>query len=373
MISKIRILFAGIDKILVFTAIAISLLGLFTLYSYSGDNYFFNRQIIWLLVSVCFMFIAAIPDYRFLRFGNSALFLYLTTFLLLIAVLFFGEITLGARSRFDLGFLFFQPSDPAKLVLIILLSKYFAKRHEMIGDFSHILISSLYSALFFVPVLLQPDFGSVAILFSIWFGLVFVSGIKMKHILWVSLFAAGVGFVLWNFVFLDYQKERIKTFLNPASDIQGSGYNAYQSIVAVGSGQLLGKGVGFGTQSKLLFLPEYETDFIFAAFAEEWGLFGVTLLFLLFFILLFRILKIATESSTNFERLFAAGVCIFFIAHFFIHVGINIGLLPVTGTTIPLLSYGGSHLLTEFIAIGMIMGMRNQGGIKLKSKDLLLD
>ncbi len=370
MISRLKILFAGLDKVLIFTTIAISLLGLFTLYSYSGNNYFFNRQIVWLLVSIAFMFIAAVPDYRFLRFGNSAIFLYLITFLLLVAVMFLGEVTLGARSRFDLGLFFIQPSDPAKLVLIILLSKYFAKRHEMIGDFSHIIISGIYAALFFVPVLLQPDFGSAAILFSIWFGLVFVSGINIKHILWVFTFIVVAAFILWNFVFIDYQKDRIKTFLNPLSDIQGAGYNAYQSTVAVGSGQLFGKGIGFGTQSKLLFLPEYETDFIFAAFAEEWGLFGVVLLFLLFFILFFRILKIATESLTNFERLFAAGVCIFFIAHFFIHVGINIGLLPVTGTTIPFLSYGGSHLLTEFIAIGMIMGMRNQGGLKLKSKDL---
>jgi rod shape determining protein RodA len=147
------------------------------------------------------------------------------------------------------------------------------------------------------------------------------------------------------------------TFLHPLADIRGAGYNAYQSTIAVGSGQLLGKGVGYGTQSKLQFLPEYETDFIFAAYAEEWGFVGVVFLFSLFGVVIFRALRISLRAESNFERIYGAGVAILFTSHFLVHIGMNIGLMPVTGTTVPFLSYGGSHLITEFLAIGILMGM----------------
>ena len=159
-------------------------------------------------------------------------------------------------------------------------------------------------------------------------------------------------------MFEDYQKQRIVTFIHPLTDIQGAGYNAYQSTIAVGSGQIFGKGVGYGTQSKLRFLPEYETDFIFAAFAEEWGFVGVTILLTLYGVVLSRILQIAIRGASNFETFFGLGVAILFISHIIIHIGMNIGLLPVTGTTIPFMSYGGSHLVTEFAALGILMGQR---------------
>ncbi len=141
------------------------------------------------------------------------------------------------------------------------------------------------------------------------------------------------------------------------ADIHGAGYNAYQSTIAVGSGELWGKGIGYGTQSKLRFLPEYQTDFIFAAFAEEWGFVGVLIIFSLFGVLFWRILACAARGASNFETLFALGVLCYFVAHFVLHVGINVGLLPVTGTTIPFMSYGGSHLLAEFLALGILAGM----------------
>lgn len=333
-------------------------MGLVTMYSHVGENVFFNRQIIWIFIATVAMLLAIIPDYRFLRTGNTAFYIFVATLALLMLVLVIGEITLGAQSRFNLGLFSLQPADPAKLVLIIVLAKYFAKRHEEIADFKHILISGLYAVLVFGLVLIQPDFGSAAILFLVWFGMVLVSGIRLRHLVTVFILGTIAFGGMWQFVFLDYQQERIMTFLDPLSDIQGAGYNAYQSTVAIGSGGLFGKGIGYGTQSKLLFLPEYETDFIFAAFAEEWGLFGVLLLFSLFSFLVWQLLKSAVEAASNFERLFASGVTILFVSHFFIHIGMNIGLLPVTGTTIPFLSYGGSHLLTEFIAVGMVMGMR---------------
>lgn len=355
--GQLRTLFSGFDGVLFFPVLGLCLMGLATMYSHVGDNAFFNRQIIWIGVAVVAMFLAMVPDYRSLRSGNSVFFIFLVTVGLLVLVLMIGEITLGAQSRFNFGFFSLQPSDPAKLVLILVLAKYFAKRHEQIGDFKHIIISGIYAVCIFGLVFIQPDFGSAAILFLVWLGMVLVSGIKVRHLVTVFLLGVMVFGGMWQFVFFDYQKERIATFLNPLADIQGAGYNAYQSTVAIGSGGLLGKGVGYGTQSKLLFLPEYETDFIFAAYSEEWGLLGVVMLFLTFTIVIWRLLHHAMRGATNFERLFASGVAILFVAHFFIHIGMNIGLLPVTGTTIPFLSYGGSHLITELIALGMVMGM----------------
>lgn len=352
-----RGLFSGFDPILFGSALLLTLMGLVTMYSFETENFFFDRQIVWIVVAVSLMFIALIPDYRFLRAGNTSFYIYLTFLALLVLVLMIGEVTLGAQSRFDLGFFSFQPSDPAKIVLIILLSKYFSKRHEMIGDFRHILISGGYALVFFGLVFIQPDFGSAIILFFIWFGMVLVAGIKFRHLFMVFALGAVAFMLMWQFAFQDYQKERIGTFIDPLSDIQGAGYNAYQSTVAVGSGQILGKGIGYGTQSKLQFLPEYETDFIFAAFAEEWGLVGVGLLFTLFGVVIWRLLWHAIKAASNFERFFATGVAILFVSHFFVHIGMNIGLLPVTGTTVPFLSYGGTHLMTEFLGIGMVMAM----------------
>lgn len=369
--GQLKTLFSGFDALLFFPVFGLCLMGLATMYSHVGDNVFFNRQIIWIIVAIFAMGLAMVPDYRSLRSGNSIFYIFLITVGLLGLVLLVGEITLGAQSRFNLGFFSLQPSDPAKLVLILVLAKYFAKRHEQIGDFKHIIISGIYAVLIFGLVFIQPDFGSAAILFLLWLGMVLVAGIKVRHLVTVFLLGVVVLGGMWQFVFFDYQKERIATFLNPLADIQGAGYNAYQSTVAIGSGGLLGKGVGYGTQSKLLFLPEYETDFIFAAYAEEWGLLGVVMLFITFSIIIWRLLYHAIRGATNFERLFASGVAILFVAHFFIHVGINIGFLPVTGTTIPFLSYGGSHIITELIAIGMVMGMSRYSTTHYQSSGFL--
>lgn len=352
-----RTLFASIDWWLISAVIFLTLLGLVTMYTFDGDNSYFEKQIIWIGIAFVGLVISIIPDYRFLRLGNTTFFIYLGVLLLLVLVLFVGETVKGAQSRFDLIFFSLQPSDPAKLVLIAILAKYFSKRHELINDFRHILVSGAYAFLIFGLVFVQPDFGSAIILFSIWFGMVLVAGISFRHLAVVGTIGVIAFLGLWNFGFQEYQKDRILTFLHPLADIQGTGYNAYQSTIAVGSGQLLGKGVGYGTQSKLQFLPEYETDFIFAAFAEEWGLVGVLLLFSLFSIVIWRLLYHAIRGATNFERLFAVGVAILFTSHFFVHIGMNIGLLPVTGTTVPFLSYGGSHLLTEFLGVGIVIGM----------------
>jgi rod shape determining protein RodA len=244
-----------------------------------------------------------------------------------------------------------------------MLAKYFSRRHIEIGNFKHILISGIYAFIPFLLVFLQPDFGSAIIIFCIWFGMTLVSGISKKHLL-IVMGVMAISFVfLWGFVFKQYQKNRIINFVQPLSDIHGSGYNVYQSTIAVGSGQIFGKGVGFGTQSRLNFLPEYETDFIFAAFSEEWGFVGVMILFILLGLIVWRILHISLLGTTNFEILYGLGLTIYFMTHFVINIGMNLGIMPVTGITLPFMSYGGSHLLTEFIGIGILMGMNRYGRV----------
>ncbi len=351
----------------------LSLVGVATMYTFHGDNGFFDRQIIWVLMAVAVMGLAMIPDYRFLRVGHGTFFIYLSTVLLLFLVLLVGEVTLGARSRFDLGFFSFQPAEFAKLILIAILAKYFSKRHEMIGDFKHIIVSGLYTFAIFGLIFIQPDFGSALIILFIWFGMVLVSGIRLRHLALVFTIGGLAFGAMWSLVLMDYQKERIMTFIDPLADIQGAGYNVYQSIIAVGSGQISGKGIGYGTQSKMEFLPEHETDFIFAAFAEEWGFVGVSILFILYGIVVWRLLRLALGAASNFERLFTTGVALLIISQFTVHVGMNIGLLPVTGLTIPFMSYGGTHLLVEFMALGIVMAMSRYTMFRYKSDDTILN
>jgi rod shape determining protein RodA len=346
-----------VDWLLVTTAVLLSLLGLVTMNSFTGENIYFERQSIWIFVSLVVMWGVSRIDARLLYRTGVIVGLLLGTVALLVLVLMFGTVVLGAQNRFDLGFFAFQPSDPAQLVLVLVLAKYFARRHMEIGQFKHILISGGYTFLFFFLLFLQPDFGSAVIVFAIWLGMVLIAGISRTHLLAVFLAGAVAASGLWMFGFADYQKERILTFLHPLADIQGAGYNAYQSTIAVGSGGLFGKGIGHGSQSKLEFLPEYETDFIYAAFAEEWGLVGILVLLALFGVLFWRILVHAHHAASNFETLVCSGIALWFLAHIIVHAGMNVGLLPVTGTTIPFLSYGGSHLITEFAALGLILSM----------------
>jgi rod shape determining protein RodA len=358
-IGSIRKVSSKIDWILFLASMLLVGAGLVTMNSFvAGQNYFFEKQIIWVLLSVGMFFVLSFVDFRFLRRTSVIVTLFVISAFILTLLFFLGEFVLGAQSRFDLGIFSIQPSDPIKLVVILLLAKYFSRRHVEIANIKHILVSGFYTFVLFLLVFLQPDFGSAIIIAFVWFGMVLISGISKKHLIAVFLVGAIAFGGLWGFAFEDYQKQRILTFIHPLTDLQGTGYNAYQSTIAVGSGQILGKGIGYGTQSKLQFLPEYETDFIFAAFAEEWGFVGVIIVLLLYFIVVWRILANATYGATNFEILFGAGLAVLFISHFIVHVGMNIGLLPVTGTTVPFLSYGGSHLMTEFVGLGILMGMR---------------
>ena len=353
--------FAHVDWFLFAAALAISLLGLATMRSFGAENSFFNRQIIWICVAVGAFFVASLGDYSFLRRTPIIVGLYVFIMTLLLLIFSFGAIVKGGQNRFSLGAFAVQPADPAKLILVMVLAKYFGRRHVEIKHYRHIIVSGLYAFLLFGLILLQPDFGSAIAIAGIWFGMVMLSGISWKHVA-ILLLAGAIGFAgLWSYGLKPYQKARVLTFLHPLADIRGSGYNAYQSTVAVGSGQMLGKGIGYGTQSKLQFLPEFQTDFIFAAYAEEWGFVGVLILFGLFGVVIVRIIMISMHGADNFDRLLAAGVAIYFLSQFIVHVGMDMGLLPITGTTLPMMSYGGSHLVTEYLSLGILMGLRRRG------------
>lgn len=330
---------------------------------------FFSKQVVWLALSLAVFFAASFLDWRFLRRSDVLFASFLGGALLLLLLFAAGTIVKGAQSWFDFGPFSVQPVEPVKLILILILAKYFSRRHIEIAHVRHMLVSGLYAFILFALVLLQPDFGGAIVIFLIWFGMVMLSGISKKHLLAVLLIAALSAVFFWMFVFKEYQKQRLVTFTHPLTDIRGSGYNAYQSMIAVGSGGLLGKGVGFGSQSRLQFLPEYETDFIFAAFAEEWGFVGVVVLFLCYALVVWRILQSALYGLSNFEILYGLGLAIFIMSHFLIHIGMNVGLLPVTGITLPFMSYGGTNMLVLFAGLGILMGMRRYA--RATHKDLM--
>lgn len=361
MIKRITSLLSGVDWVLIGSACLIVCAGLVTMNSFVGDTPFFDKQIILFFISFGVFLVASMVDWRFLRSTRVVMIIYGVSVLLLSLLFVVGSVFKGAQSWFSIGGFTFQPVDGAKLAVILVLAKYFSRRHVEIAHVRHILVSGFYVGVVFILVFLQPDFGSAIIIFATWFGMVLVSGISKKHLAFVGLLGVVSFVFLWSFVFRPYQKARIMTFVSPLSDIRGTGYNAYQSVIAVGSGGMFGKGIGYGTQSKLQFLPEYQTDFIFAAFAEEWGFFGVILLLVLYGIVFTRMMRIASRGGSNFEVLFGTGLTILFMTHTTIHIGMNIGLLPVTGNTLPFMSYGGSHMLNTFLGLGMLMGMNKYG------------
>ncbi len=349
---------SSIDWLLFFGIVPILAAGLVTMSSFGSKSSYFGRQLIWIAVAFAIFFLCSLVDFRFLKRTRVLVTFFAIICTVLLSLFVVGHVSKGAQSWFRVGFFSIEPSDPAQIVLILMLAKYFSRRHIEIRNIRHILTSGAYSLVICALILIQPDFGGAIIIFFIWFGMVLVSGISRKHVLLVLVVGAITFAGLWGYALRPYQKDRIKTFINPLADVHGAGYNAYQSTIAVGSGQVLGKGVGYGTQSKLNFLPEYRTDFIFAAYSEEWGFVGAMLLFACYGIVIWRILANALTGSSNFETLYGLGVAIFLATHFIVNVGMNIGLLPVTGVTIPFMSYGGSHLVTEFTALGILMGMR---------------
>ena len=374
MFRTINRFFKALDLTFFSSVVVICLAGLFTMSSFQGNDSYFIKQSIWIIVSLSVFLIASLFEYRFLKQTRIVVVIYGILLFFLTLLFTIGHISKGAESWFRLGGVAFQPIDLMKLGLIIVLAKYFERRHVVIANIRHIIVSGVYAFIPFVLVLLQPDFGSAMVLFFIWLGLVAVSGISIRHLGFVILIGIVTFSMAWKLAFKPYQKARIINFINPLADVRGSGYNVYQSTIAVGSGGLLGKGIGYGTQSRLNFLPEYKTDFIFSAYAEEWGFFGSILLLVFFFIIFSKLATYAYVADSTFEALFTYGVLIWLVVHVTINIGMNIGIMPVTGIPLPLMSYGGSHLLAECLALGMCAGMRRyaRSGHKYQMKNEFL-
>jgi rod shape determining protein RodA len=325
-----------------------------------GTN-FFNRQVLFLGLGLLTMFAVSFIDGRIFKNYLSVSFsLYLFLIVALAAVLFLGEKTRGMAGWFQIGAFNFEPVELAKIVLILILARYFSSRHVEMYRIRHIIVSGAYAFLPVGLVLLQPDLGSALVLCAIWLGVVLLSGIKLRHLAIVLIIGVLVASLAWAFAFKDYQKERILTFLNPAKDPLGYSYNVIQSKIAIGDGGLFGKGLGRGSQGQMNFLPEKHSDFIFAIFAEEWGFLGVLFLFSAYLLFFWRLVRLALRSTNNFFRLFISGFAIMVFAQVLINVGMNLGLMPVAGISLPFLSYGGSNLLVNFIALGIIQNIATQ-------------
>ncbi len=334
--------------------IVLGLLILFSL-SYSDSVKFlsFKRQLIFLLSGFGLFFIVSNIDWRIFT-KPFILFLYFFTLALLILVLVFGSRIKGSAGWFNLGFFHFQPSELGKLILILILAKFLASKHLELWQFSNLFKTAIFAFLPIGLLMLQPDLGGALILFLIWFFMILIAGIRFNQAVFlISLFL--ISFILlWNFALKDYQRARIINFLNPSYDPLGIGYNREQALIAIGSGKLFGKGLGWGTQTHLRFLPLAKTDFIFSALAEELGFIGAGLLLGSFLVFIYRLVYWANVFEDNFLKLFTIGFAFKILVETLINIGMNCGVLPIIGIALPFVSLGGSHLLIDFIGLGII-------------------
>ncbi|MGB9629300.1 MAG: rod shape-determining protein RodA [Thermodesulfobacteriota bacterium] len=355
-----RRLLVHFDWTLLGITLLISTIGLINLYSTTSgmetSGYpFYLKQMIWLLIGLIVMVIIAFIEYRI--YSDFAYGIYLMTFLLLIAVMAYGIVTSGAQRWVRIGSLSFQPSEFIKISLIIALAKFFQRPPSREGySLKQLLIPFLLLVVPMLLILKQPDLGTAVILLLIFFSVLLFVKIRLASLLTILVGGGSIVPLLWRFL-KEYQKKRILTFFNPEMDPLGAGYHLIQSKIAVGSGGILGKGFMKGTQSKLGFLPEQQTDFIFSALGEEWGFIGCFILLMLYFILILWGLRIAVQSKDRFSAILSFGVVAMLFWHIFINIGMVLGMMPVVGIPLPLLSYGGSFMLSTLIGIGLLLNV----------------
>ncbi|MBD3208171.1 MAG: rod shape-determining protein RodA [Candidatus Nealsonbacteria bacterium] len=340
--------------------VGMGLLALFSASQESEGLLDFKKQIIFLVIGLFLMVLVSFFDWRLLREDPYLILIFYALCLLLLGGLFFfaPEIR-GVQGWYRIGAFSFDPIELTKVVLIVLLAKYFSSRHVEMYRVVHILISGFYVLAPSLLIFFQPDLGSVLVLLSLWIGILLISGIRLGHFVALILCGLLIFAVSWSTVLKDYQKERVLNFLQPqVSESLTVGWNQRQAKIAIGSGGFFGQGIGQGSQTQNGFLPEPKTDFIFSVIAEETGLIGVSFLLLLFALLIGRILKVSLNSQSNFCRLFAMGLSVLLLSQVFIHIGMNIGILPIIGIPLPLVSYGGSGLLSFFLALGILQSMK---------------
>jgi rod shape determining protein RodA len=354
--------FFQLDWILLTAVFLLLGIGLLVLYSISSGGWqgggFFARQSVYVGLGLALLFFCVSLDYRHIQKYSTPL--YFLTLGVLVGVLIWGSTVRGTAGWLNLGLFQIQPVEVAKIILIIFLASFISKKKSELGELVRLVVSFVLAAVLIFLVLKQPDLGSALVLTGIWVGMILVSGIRLRHFVYLALIGLTVIGSSWFFL-APYQKERILTVFQPQADPRGSGYNVMQAIVAVGSGGIKGKGVGHGSQSQLNFLPEKHTDFIFSVISEELGLVGAFFVLLLYGVLLYRLKRIAHRARDNFGYLLTVGVMIMFVIQIGVNIGMNIGIMPVTGIPLPLLSYGGSSLVSVLASLGLVLGVYLRG------------
>lgn len=350
-----------IDWILIVSTLALMGYGLMLIYSATynyaqvANSWHMQRQIVFMFVGIVLAAVSLAFDYRGVK--QYIIYLYSFNILMLLFVMFFGHSQLGAQRWIQIGSLSFQPSEFSKLIIVICLASFMERRIEWLDDFVDYLKVFAFLFVPFILVLKQPDLGTSLSFLAILIGMAFVSGFRYKWIVRLAIGFAALAPALWHFVLQDYQKLRIKVFLNPELDPFGSGYHVIQSKIAIGSGGLFGKGWLSGTQSQLNFLPENHTDFIFAVAGEEFGFIGVCIILLLYLVIIWRGIVIAINAEDDFGMLLATGITSMFMFHIFVNIGMTIGIMPVTGVPLPFLSYGVSSLITNIMSVAVLLNI----------------
>jgi rod shape determining protein RodA len=356
-----RRLVQNFDWGLLGVTLLLAVFGFLTLYSATAmvsneaHKLIYVKQIIWFCGGFVLMVMAYMINYKLIdQWANC---IYIICIILLINVLVFGKFVAGSRRWLDLGPFSIQPSEIAKITLIIVLAKYYSNAASPSGlVFRELLKPLVYTAIPFALIVNQPDLGTAMLLAFIAISMTIF--VKIERNTFFCFLGSGMVCIplVW-FVLKDYQKQRILTFLNPDSDPLGAGYHIIQSKIAIGSGMITGKGYLEGTQNALSFLPEQHTDFIFSVLAEEWGFLGASFVLFLFFMLIFFGLRIAHRSKDPFGTMLAFGISSMIFFHVFINIAMVIGLMPVVGVPLPLISYGGSSMITIMISIGLLMNI----------------
>lgn len=316
---------------------------------------FVQRQTIYVAVGLVVLVITALLDYHYWK--NFSKLFYSVTILLLAVILIAGTVSFGAQRWLEVGIVNIQPAEIAKIVLILVLADYFSKNVNREKNVRWVVISFLLVAGIVVQILLQPNLSSSILLFVIWFSMLWISGLPNKYL--VILIVATLVIVVSAFPFLEeYQQERIITFINPDPDARhGNTYNVEQALITIGNGGWLGQGYGHGTQVQLRFLKVRHTDFIFSAMAEEFGFVGTTIVIALLVFVIFRCIRAARVAGDNYGAMIAYGFATLIFFQTAVNIGVNLRVIPVTGQTLPFISYGGSSLLSLMLGIGLIQSV----------------
>ena len=355
---------------LILLTLLITLFGIVTIYSStfnSSSAYkktLYLRQTIWVLLGFICLFWVSIISYR--RLWDWAYLFYAIGIGLLLMVAISGLVRLGAQRWLKIFWFHLQPSELMKLIMVIFLARYFSRRGLSLrqdvqnwGFIKAVLIPFAFICLPMYLIINQPDLGTAIFIFFIFIAMLFVAQVNIKFIFFILLGIALTSPLLWLFL-KDYQKTRLLVFLNPNIDPLGAGYTIIQSKIAIASGGLFGRGWLGGSQSQLNFLPESHTDFIFSTFAEEWGFMGSIILLLLYYLLIRSILQVAQRAPDYFSRLLASGIAIILSIQIFINIAMTLGLAPVVGLPLPLLSYGGSCILVTFLCLGILINIEKR-------------